>query len=263
MSLRDGFALSGSSPLTRGKRDRRTPGCEQCGLIPAHAGKTGRTVLGVQDSQAYPRSRGENCESLTRATPERGSSPLTRGKRALGWGRLRGGGLIPAHAGKTRHGPPRAPPPAAHPRSRGENGKRATPRHHQAGSSPLTRGKLRFGSRRTCVIRLIPAHAGKTLNLRGGCREVRAHPRSRGENRCAGLQERLSYGSSPLTRGKPIIVQETARDVGLIPAHAGKTDDDGFTPTLPQAHPRSRGENWANQPTPTDPPGLIPAHGGF
>ena len=52
--------LLGSSPLTRGKRDRLPDLRRESGLIPAHAGKT---------------------ETLTLRVGEReGSSPLTRGK---------------------------------------------------------------------------------------------------------------------------------------------------------------------------------------
>ena len=91
----------GSSPLTRGKRDRGAEGL--CARL------------------AHPRSRGENPTHPPRGGQVSGSSPLTRGKllqRERQQGRH---GLIPAHAGKTQ--PPRPPrlPRAAHPRSRGEN----------------------------------------------------------------------------------------------------------------------------------------------
>ena len=50
----------GSSPLTRGKQPLSKVGASDQGLIPAHAGKTGR-VEGVQFAVgAHPRSRGEN-----------------------------------------------------------------------------------------------------------------------------------------------------------------------------------------------------------
>ena len=73
------------------------------------------------------------------------------------------GRLIPAHAGKTIEILLSQCITQAHPRSRGENtgphGRRSTP----AGSSPLTRGKHRRPLRCRPAIRLIPAHAGKTL----------------------------------------------------------------------------------------------------
>ena len=50
----------GSSPLTRGKRQRPVPGAWRGGLIPTHAGKTntGHTWSGAP--WAHPHSRGEN-----------------------------------------------------------------------------------------------------------------------------------------------------------------------------------------------------------
>ena len=72
--------------------------------------------------------------------------------------------------------------PWAHPRSRGENARQSEGPALRSGSSPLTRGKL-WRPRLMCqVIRLIPAHAGKTST--GPPRGVTgwAHPRSRGEN---------------------------------------------------------------------------------
>ena len=72
----------GSSPLTRGK--------------PADASAGG--AGGV----AHPRSRGENRVAFLYHHMVLGSSPLTRGKLAHHSPVLPPGGLIPAHAGKTR-----------------------------------------------------------------------------------------------------------------------------------------------------------------
>ena len=72
----------------------------------------------------------------------------------------------------------------------------------------------------------------------------RAHPRSRGEN-FAGLKGKLSSaGSSPLTRGKPQRWNGPRGGIGLIPAHAGKTDLVKSYNLDNSAHPRSRGENF-------------------
>ena len=70
-----------------------------------------------------------------------------------------------------------------------------------------------------------------------------AHPRSRGENRWFAAIPGYDVGSSPLTRGKhPLSVCHVV-PFGLIPAHAGKTDDTGDLELHLGAHPRSRGEN--------------------
>ena len=131
----------GSSPLTRGKPSRRKTPTLNTGLIPAHAGKTVASWRIRQAARAHPRSRGENyrpghCEHRCD-----GSSPLTRGKRFGVEVAAVGGGLIPAHAGKTP--PARAAylPGRAHPRSRGENASASCAYPSTPGSSPLTRGK--------------------------------------------------------------------------------------------------------------------------
>ena len=114
-----------------------------------------------------------------------------------------------------------------------------------SGSSPLTRGKPQFRTRFPHCLGLIPAHAGKTSRGQAPLCDVGAHPRSRGENASAAIGEKLSGGSSPLTRGKPTFTVALTTGAGLIPAHAGKTK--GEVPTVPgwRAHPRSRGENIA------------------
>ena len=152
-----------------------------------------------------------------------GSSPLTRGKR----GRRRKGidlrRLIPAHAGKTpSRGCPRRTC-TAHPRSRGENRVGGDAPACAAGSSPLTRGKLLgFAFERTSA-GLIPAHAGKTVDVAVSFSGSPAHPRSRGENDVEGEDHAGEWGSSPLTRGKHVRAHALPQGRRLIPAHAGKT----------------------------------------
>ena len=174
--------VQGSSPLTRGKPTRAA------------------TV--TAPARAHPRSRGENQDENIINLSKQGSSPLTRGKREILGGDLGGGGLIPAHAGKTQRGLDASLRAGAHPRSRGENLRLYGLGALNEGSSPLTRGKLVTLPRLADEQGLIPAHAGKT-----GCQVLRlgrrrAHPRSRGENGVAGAKRCVTPGSSPLTRGK-------------------------------------------------------------
>ena len=156
-------------------------------------------------------------------TFKNGSSPLTRGKHPPRPRAARRRGLIPAHAGKTVLRAFGAGACAAHPRSRGENLLFDNVGKDLPGSSPLTRGKqlllpvLQFSER------LIPAHAGKTLEGRSQAVYAGAHPRSRGENPVATLPATIAPGSSPLTRGK-------RQQRNLQVCRHG-------------AHPRSRGEN--------------------
>ena len=172
---------------------------------------------------AHPRSRGENSGSSTKPRQVTGSSPLTRGKRALVEAEGGQEGLIPAHAGKTRTHPPAAQPRKAHPRSRGENPGYTPGRDIYHGSSPLTRGKPVERRPRRIRRRLIPAHAGKTDDQAEVTTWAGAHPRSRGENDVVACREALEDGSSPLTRGKRNFHASRRDRGGLIPAHAGKT----------------------------------------
>ena len=120
----------------------------------------------------------------------------------------------------------------------------ATPTVKGEGSSPLTRGKRAGSPGLSDEIRLIPAHAGKTVPAQAVVEALPAHPRSRGEN----PQDRTSMdkltGSSPLTRGKHRGVRVRPGGERLIPAHAGKTRTLGSRRRPGQAHPRSRGENY-------------------
>ena len=272
----------GSSPLTRGKRRRPYRRRQPDRLIPAHAGKTCCSTMWGRNFPAHPRSRGENAVSDPHSRTAYGSSPLTRGKLgaiAHPVGPLR---LIPAHAGKTPLYGVATCPSAAHPRSRGENRTRRTGESMGSGSSPLTRGKPPEDGSLARALRLIPAHAGKTLRLRVESNRHAAHPRSRGENDESCAQAERAMGSSPLTRGKRTERENLSVLSGLIPAHAGKTGCRLPRGSGVRAHPRSRGENstaatglWRllgsspltrGKPRPSplgsSSPRLIPAHAG-
>ena len=194
----------GSSPLTRGKR--------------SYWARRPRSLW------AHPRSRGENEALAASDATDKGSSPLTRGKpRGAGLG-CAGPGLIPAHAGKTPEWTLVFLGLRAHPRSRGENSPHTSVRVTWPGSSPLTRGKHKPLGRVLKALGLIPAHAGKTQRRAYQPPESGAHPRSRGENAPAARLPDRAKGSSPLTRGKPVVIKQTESWTRLIPAHAGKTD---------------------------------------
>ena len=202
---------SGSSPLTRGKPQHVAGHRLRDGLIPAHAGKTTSSMPRTSSSGAHPRSRGENRFCQGSGVSPKGSSPLTRGKR---WGALTPdpyGGLIPAHAGKTPRRRRGGWTSGAHPRSRGENGPVRGCEAGAWGSSPLTRGKRQSRSPSSSSVGLIPAHAGKTYGWSCLLASLRAHPRSRGENSARDDDGFPGGGSSPLTRGKHLLLVLPAR----------------------------------------------------
>ena len=215
----------------------------QCGLIPTHAGKTRRFIGTALKRRAHPHSRGENLHLQPHAGAPAGSSPLTRGKPTGEAPPTASRGLIPTHAGKTHPGRPPRGWRGAHPHSRGENVAGGSWRRRPAGSSPLTRGKLRQAQVLQGGRGLIPTHAGKTRSTPAPGTGTRAHPHSRGENRAeiADLQTRA--GSSPLTRGKPNVRPVERVGGRLIPTHAGKTSERTEYLKRGRAHPHSRGEN--------------------
>ena len=179
-----GFAacVGGSSPLTRGKLSRIFVVFLCCGLIPAHAGKTLSLTRTQLRRRAHPRSRGENMIEDRVSASASGSSPLTRGKLTFPIITRDGGGLIPAHAGKTVAPRVTGVRRRAHPRSRGENTWTFAAPAPVEGSSPLTRGKQLSSRVRSYADGLIPAHAGKTSPRTRPSARCGAHPRSRGEN---------------------------------------------------------------------------------
>ena len=234
---------SGSSPLTRGKHEDEEFRVLAVRLIPAHAGKTPDPEGSHKYVGAHPRSRGENGGRPASRTRRMGSSPLTRGKPCCSLTTLVSIGLIPAHAGKTWPWPRPCRLRGAHPRSRGENIKSARGSVIDWGSSPLTRGKRAASDEKPARGRLIPAHAGKTPRWSPRPPGRPAHPRSRGENQKAAIEEQKGKGSSPLTRGKRPRLGLVGHQRRLIPAHAGKTGGGVRCVHRRRAHPRSRGEN--------------------
>ena len=213
----------GSSPLTRGALADLVRPIPAWRLIPAHAGSTQDSPLGVMYIRAHPRSRGEHVGLDRTSDLLSGSSPLTRGAQAIVRPEATRVRLIPAHAGSTRSGLPHRHAGWAHPRSRGEHDVSNGCFEMRRGSSPLTRGAP------------IPAW----IQLPSGG----AHPRSRGEHLRRGTGRWPRWGSSPLTRGARPGGATAAANLGLIPAHAGSTLTFGPLRRLGGAHPRSRGEH--------------------
>ena len=130
-----------------------------------------------------------------------------------------------------------------HPRSRGEHLVFCVGLLLAPGSSPLTRGALKFGGCADPPRGIIPAHAGSTLGILSLLRGVRDHPRSRGEHRPRIAADDRAEGSSPLTRGALCRVGALLVHGWIIPAHAGSTSPHPCGPQALTDHPRSRGEH--------------------
>ena len=172
-----------------------------------------------------------------------GSSPRMRGKLGMVSPYVVLGGLIPAHAGKTRFSSSASPSPPAHPRACGENVATSHAYLRSHGSSPRMRGKLRRSREKLPDVGLIPAHAGKTGRDEKSFINLQAHPRACGENLARHGHVLKKLGSSPRMRGKRGNLGRQDLRRGLIPAHAGKTAKKKKTDETKPAHPRACGEN--------------------
>ena len=211
----------GSSPLARGLPldDDVEPVLR--GIIPARAGFTGRRCARRTRSGDHPRSRGVYAATPRMAARIVGSSPLARGLRRTGTGRLSGVRIIPARAGFTTRPVRFGRCSADHPRSRGVYMTGIRRSRTWGGSSPLARG-LHFPSVDSASwVRIIPARAGFTPMGRVPPHDLSDHPRSRGV-----------YAD---------LLLDLLRRGGIIPARAGFTFVKIGVAHEFKDHPRSRG----------------------
>ena len=152
-------------------------------------------------------------------------------------------GIIPAHAGNTRHLTATASSTGDHPRACGEHHPNVGDHLKATGSSPRMRGTRSIRNSRTIHPGIIPAHAGNTGALRRSVSHGRDHPRACGEHlislwrvRHGGDHPRACgehavskatsdsvKGSSPRMRGTPERTIQCSAISGIIPAHAGNT----------------------------------------
>ncbi len=131
--------------------------------------------------------------------------------------------IIPAFAGNTvsmtlvlRHF-------RDHPRIRGEHTGPGLGENGRLGSSPHSRGTQSKPLRQRDRRRIIPAFAGNTQAGSNITLHREDHPRIRGEHRCWITPKWPLAGSSPHSRGTPILIGLVATEPGIIPAFAGNT----------------------------------------
>ena len=218
-------ASCGSSPHTRGALKRPGSGNEARGIIPAYAGSTDGSPSRHQPEQDHPRIRGEHREWARSRNTAAGSSPHTRGAPGIRTPQERSARIIPAYAGSTIPGFPRASGRPDHPRIRGEHLDHRHPPGAGAGSSPHTRGARARGRGRRAGAGIIPAYAGSTTAAAAKQTPRRDHPRIRGEHLRGGPALGLPLGSSPHTRGALLGWAPCRGLRRIIPAYAGSTGE--------------------------------------
>ena len=194
----------GSSPHTRGALRNVAHNIPLGRIIPAYAGST-----------AGPRGRRRR----------RGDHPRIRGEH--------GGGVLVDVPGAVDH-----------PRIRGEHVGWAWEGVKLVGSSPHTRGAHAREHQTRRVHGIIPAYAGSTSGASDDGRPVRDHPRIRGEHDLPTAVGKVTWGSSPHTRGAPGCRGSSSSDSRIIPAYAGSTRSE-YSIIVPfRDHPRIRGEHF-------------------
>ena len=239
------FARGGSSPLSRGIPSPGHSSRGSTGIIPALAGNTGNGSTTNSACTDHPRSRGEYRSGVRGGATTPGSSPLSRGIRNCWVLSSVSARIIPALAGNTGQEVLRVRRRSDHPRSRGEYKVEREVREVREGSSPLSRGIQQGTLFGQCPGRIIPALAGNTGLRSPAPRSPRDHPRSRGEYGLHAHVDRVSLGSSPLSRGILGANDRHLTATGIIPALAGNTGLRSPAPRSPRDHPRSRGEySW-------------------
>ena len=232
------------------------------GIIPAHAGNTGRISPRTWMNGDHPRACGEHLPSSRLTLTCMGSSPRMRGTPQL----VRGHG---AHA-------------VDHPRACGEHSNKPIIAAEPAGSSPRMRGTRRLVQAGAVEMGIIPAHAGNTVAHDIARVSAVDHPRACGEHPCFAIPPKTAEGSSPRMRGTPRTRRSRRRTDGIIPAHAGNTASRLTAAGSAKDHPRACGEHewaspaerdaWGSSPRMRGTPpmhrssvytdGIIPAHAG-
>ena len=189
-----------------------------------------------------PRMREKLIDALTIISKVR-ITPRMRGKhtgRKSADAALR---ITPAHAGKTPFRNLQNRGLSDHPRTCGENQFCHVKIGQSFGSPPHMRGKQFIASVPNCLLRITPAHAGKTAFLSAVHWPASDHPRTCGENRLISASSPALSGSPPHMRGKHALAVDLARDVRITPAHAGKTGQIQTIRRVTTDHPRTCGEN--------------------
>ena len=133
----------GSSPRMRGSPAVWDDDRVADGIIPAHAGLTGRRGLHRRRLRDHPRACGAHSLARRSTTIRPGSSPRMRGSLVKTDGVVSLNGIIPAHAGLTHNSCCCHLFPRDHPRACGAHCLCIYRRECRGGSSPRMRGSLK------------------------------------------------------------------------------------------------------------------------
>ena len=256
-------ALSlGSSPRSRGTalQPRFAAGFGR--FIPAFAGNGTRQRRDGWTRAVHPRVRGERDDVLLVQRRRRGSSPRSRGTGPRNGRPRRPWRFIPAFAGNGHSRTSAGVTISVHPRVRGERRAALSPACRDAGSSPRSRGTVRFRPFVLEYIRFIPAFAGNGSMRLFRSTTLKVHPRVRGERATASYTLIASAGSSPRSRGTEGCRSLSGAIGRFIPAFAGNGAGRTIAAGGRAVHPRVRGERSPSIMTPVRKVGSSPRSRG-
>ena len=154
-------------------------------ITPAHAGKSRKPPRNERAEQDHPRPCGEKCLWENGKRQPSGSPPPMRGKANRSLSSPIKNGITPAHAGKRLHNATHMTTVWDHPRPCGEKSQFVKTDDFDKGSPPPMRGKVHFHFFALHLIRITPAHAGKSSHRLKPSAACRDHPRPCGEKLCA------------------------------------------------------------------------------
>ena len=170
-----------------------------------------------------PADAGSTAGSGWFRPPQRGSSPRMRGALRIQMDFLPKTRIIPADAGSTPTPTRPSCRPWDHPRGCGEHDASSFILSGLAGSSPRMRGAPILGCDGLCLLRIIPADAGSTMEKQVLQSRVRDHPRGCGEHWAGYAKMYAGQGSSPRMRGARHRHRQSRCAQRIIPADAGST----------------------------------------
>ena len=256
-------AVTGPSPRARGIRVGEAARPAAHGSIPASAGNPRSRRPGRRRRRVHPRERGESLVASGGAPAADGPSPRARGILNAVEGRPIGLGSIPASAGNPADRGAPADMVRVHPRERGESDHRPRARLPAPGPSPRARGIRRRAYPAPMRRGSIPASAGNPPFYLYAARELRVHPRERGESAMGLSAEESATGPSPRARG--ILDGHAAAADGLrsIPASAGNPSRRRPGSRWAWVHPRERGESTSRCRSAASMPGPSPRARGI
>ena len=236
------FAVEGSSPRVRGEVLERSYFHTVSGIIPAGAGRRLQPRAPVGARGDHPRGCGEKALIQSLHALIEGSSPRVRGEDKNAFPKERRVGIIPAGAGRSIL--PSIPNlrERDHPRGCGEKFTFSGLVSAVSGSSPRVRGEANVGLGGQRDEGIIPAGAGRRMELAIVRPPFGDHPRGCGEKSGCGVWSGRSVGSSPRVRGEASALLWQFHLLGIIPAGAGRSFLHARGYGGLQDHPRGCGE---------------------